>query len=376
MNPSHTLVTLAVVFATGCIGTVESTGPGGGGGDDGSGSGSGSGSGGGTPIEGLVFGPYKDTSISMNWNTNVISTNVTGTPTALADDLIASGGKTVTLAFATGECGSESWGGVPGAAMATANAPRLNAAGVRYMLATGGAAGSFACGSDTGFATMIDRWAGAGLVGVDFDIEAGQSKATLEALVARTIAAHTTHPELRFSFTLATLANNAGATTAKSLGSDAPDSFNAMGVTTLAALTGSSLGQPATWPSYLTIDLMVMDYGAAGPGVCVVKDGICDMGQSAVQATYNLHDHWNVPFANIELTPMIGGNDNQTEHFTLADVDTLATFAAAQKLAGVHYWSYDRDTDCPIGSASPTCNSLGGIGTHGFLAHFLAAGMR
>ena len=99
------------------------------------------------------------------------------------------------------------------------------------------------------------------------------------------------------------------------------------------------------------------------------------MGQSALQAAYNLHDHWGVPWSNIELTPMIGGNDVQNEHFTLEDADEMTAFAIDFKLAGVHYWSYDRDVDCPKGSASPTCNSLGGVGPHGFLARFIANGM-
>ncbi len=102
---------------------------------------------GGTAPAGLLFSPYKDTSIHMDWNTNVISTLVPGTRTRLVDDLTANGGKTITLAFATGECGSESWGGVPGAAMASANVPLLTAANVDYILSTGGAAGAFSCGA-------------------------------------------------------------------------------------------------------------------------------------------------------------------------------------------------------------------------------------
>jgi hypothetical protein len=99
------------------------------------------------------------------------------------------------------------------------------------------------------------------------------------------------------------------------------------------------------------------------------------MGQSAMQAAYNLHDHWGVPWSNIELTPMIGGNDVQSNVFTLQDTDEMTAFAIAHSLAGVHYWSYDRDVDCPPGSASPTCNSLGGAGPHGFLRRFLADGL-
>jgi hypothetical protein len=36
-----------------------------------------------------------------------------------------------------------------------------------------------------------------------------------------------------------------------------------------------------------------------------------------------------------------------------------ATFVIQMGLAGVHYWSYDRDVDCPAGSASSTCSSMG-----------------
>jgi chitinase len=314
----------------------------------------------------------------MNWNTNVISTMVSGSATDLGSDLTASGSKTITLAFATGECGSENWGGVPGAAMAAANVPRFTAAGINYLLSTGGAAGVFTCGSDAGFAAFIDRWASSNLIGVDFDIEAGQSQAVIGDLIKRIQTAHAAHPGLRFSLTLATLANNSGATTAQSLGAGVADSFNVFGDMTLAAVrtTLGFTGTAATWPSYVTVNLMTMDFGSASPGVCVVSGGICDMGQSAIQAALNLHDRFGVPFANIELTPMIGGNDVSSEHFTLANTDTMTSFAISHGLAGVHYWSYDRDTDCAPGFASPTCNSLGGVGGHGLLRRFLANGLR
>ena len=392
------------LFAIGCAGI--SSAPGGGtgggvgdsgggasgggttGGDGASGNGGASGGGGGGGLEGgggvgsggasgLVFSPYKDTSINMNWNTNVISTKVSGTATTLASDLAGAGGKIVTLAFATGECGTENWGGVPGAAMASANVALLGQANVKYILSTGGAAGSFTCGSDAGMAAFINRWASPNLVGVDFDIEAGQSQQVIGDLIARIKAAHAAFPSLRFSLTLATLANNDGGATARSLGAAVQDSFNVYGDETLAAVK-STLGfdgTPATWPAYVTVNLMTMDYGSPSMGVCVVANGACQMGQSALQAAYNLRDKWGVPFTAVELTPMIGGNDVAGEQFTLADVDTIAAFALAQKLAGVHHWSYDRDVDCAAGYASPTCNSMGGAGTRGFLAKFLGDGL-
>jgi hypothetical protein len=333
-------------------------------------SGGATGAGGSSPrAAGFVLSAYKDTSINLNWNTNVVTTMVAGAAAPIAGDLQANGGRAITLAFATGECGAENWAGVPGAMLAGANVPLLSGAGVDYLVSTGGAAGTFTCASDAGFQTFVDRWMSPRLVGIDFDIEAGQSQAIIDALVQRIQSGHTRYPALRFSLTLATLANNAGASSAQSLGSTVADSLNVYGDNTLHAVA-RILG--AGWPSYLTVNLMTMDYGAAGPGVCVVAGGACDMGQSAIQAAYNLHDRWAVPFANIELTPMIGGNDVASEHFTLADVDVISAFAGARGLAGLHYWSYDRDVDCPPGPASATCNSLGGAGAHSFLRRFVA----
>jgi hypothetical protein len=119
----------------------------------------------------------------------------------------------------------------------------------------------------------------------------------------------------------------------------------------------------ANLPNY-TINLMVMDYGSsATSGVCVVSGGQCNMGQSAIQAALNLEHTYGIPASKIELTPMIGINDASSETVTLTDVDTISSYALSQGMAGVHYWSLDRDTPCPGGStgfASPICNSVGG----------------
>jgi hypothetical protein len=332
------------------------------------------------PLGGRVFSAYKDTTVAMNWNTNVISTAVSGSMVPLGADVVAAGGSAVTLAFATGECGSENWGGVAGDALADANVSLLGRAGVRYIISTGGAAGAFTCATDAGMATFLERWDSSGLVGVDFDVEAGQTQAIIGDLVRRILAAHAARPALRFSLTLGTLAANDGSATAKSLGASAPDSFNVYGDEAMSAIQGTLgfAGTAASWPAYLTINLMTMDYGAPSMGVCVVTSGACQMGQSALQAAYDLHDRWAVPFAAIELTPMIGGNDVTSEQFTLADAATLAAFARAQGLGGVHFWSYDRDVDCATGAASATCNTsgVGYAGPHGFLKAFLAGGLR
>ena len=70
------------------------------------------------------------------------------------------------------------------------------------------------------------------------------------------------------------------------------------------------------------------------------------MGQSAIQAVKNLEHTYGIPASKIAVTPMIGLNDNTSETFTAADVDTLTAYAASNGLAGLHFWSLDRDTPC------------------------------
>ena len=318
----------------------------------------------------FVFSPYKDALISMNWNNLVLSTNVTGSFRPLLSVLPA-GQNALTLGFASGECGSENWGGIGADALARANVGDLAAANVNYIVSTGGAAGAFTCGSDDGMMAFINRYASKNLVGIDFDIEAGQSAATIQNLVQRAKNMQTLYPGLRWSFTLATQAASPGGPQAASWGSAAPDGLNVYGDAVMQAIRDVGLKQ-------YTINLMAMDYGSAQAANCVVSGNACQMGQSAIQAAMNLHDHWGVPYAKIELTPMIGGNDVVDEVFSLADVATVSAWATANGLAGVHFWSFDRDNDCAAGPASPTCNTYvqpggAGAGTLGFDQAFLNA---
>jgi len=59
--------------------------------------------------------------------------------------------------------------------------------------------------------------------------------------------------------------------------------------------------------------------------------------------------------------------------FTIPDVATLSAYAAQKALAGIHFWSFDRDTGCGPGSASPICNSYGQAGRLGFTTRFLSS---
>ena len=205
---------------------------------------SGSGSGSIAPPAAFVFSAYKDISVAMNWNTNVISSSVTGSNQAVTR-LMSTANSTLTWAFASGECGSENWAGLTPAQVAS-NVQGFVNARMKYILSTGGADGMFTCGSDAGFDTFIQTYYSANLAGVDFDIEGGQSGSVISNLVSRVQAAEAKYPNLRFSFTIATLGGNSEPT------------LNSTGEAILAAIQAVGLKK-------YYINLMTMDYGSADP---------------------------------------------------------------------------------------------------------------
>lgn len=310
----------------------------------------------GIPDAQLLFSPYKDVSQAIEPATGILQTHVTGTTLPLVGKggLVATalpGLHAITLAFATGTCSDERWGKLTGVQFARANIPALNAAGLDYIISTGGGdGGKFTCATPQAFLRFVARYNGPHLLGVDFDIESGQTAAEVRALVADAAAAAQRYPQLRFTFTLATFAGADGS----------HDSLNALGTTVVNAIQASPL-------QHYVINLMVMDYDHPDTHQCVVSRGTCDMGRSALQAVANLEYRFGIPARKIALTPMIGNNDTPGQYFTLADLDTLLHFAVSRHLAGVHFWSLDRDRPCTAadlrmpapatGEAPSTCNT-------------------
>jgi len=243
-----------------------------------------------------VYGPYKDVTISNNWNTFVFSTSVTGTLTPVVQIMPAKD-TVLTWAFASGECGSESWAGITPAEVASNIQGFINA-GKKYIVSTGGQAGVFTCGSDAGFTKFIQTYLSSNMLGVDFDIEGGQSQDVINNLVARVKVAQAANPNLRFSFTLQTLGGNSSG-------------LNQLGGWVMSAIQANQI-------SNYIINLMTMDYGSTGPGNCAVVNGSCEMGQSAINAVELLRSAYGVPYNKIEITPDIGANDTAGEVFTLA----------------------------------------------------------
>lgn len=292
----------------------------------------------------FVAGPYKHTAMHRQAS-HVITLAPAGVPLpAVAFGKRAFGPGTMSWAFATGECGDERWGEESGQDIADANVALFDQAKVDYIVSTGGQGGVFTCATDEGMERFIARYASPHLVGLDFDIEAGQTAQQVDSLILRIKAAQVRRPQLRYSFTVATHAASDGS----------GKSLNAQGEAVLATLRRHGVRT-------FVLNLMVMDYGPGTRAVCVLKRGaVCDMGRSGLQAARNVREKYGVPYAQIALTAMIGVNDVVSNVFTLDDARTLAAGVKKMQLAGLHYWSLDRDTPCstPTTGASPSCSTL------------------
>ena len=276
----------------------------------------------------------------------------------LADGASRFGRAALSWAFASGECGEEVWGSVSGAQIAAANVAAFAQAGIGYIVSTGGQGHMFTCASDEGMERFISRYESPALLGIDFDIEEGQTPAQIDALVGRAKVAQQRRPALRYSFTVATHAASDGSR----------HSLNTLGETVLKAVRQHGLRN-------YTFNLMVMDYGPAARKACVVRKGRCDMGRSALQAAHNVHRKYGIPYQQIELTPMLGVNDVVENVFTVADMQLLARAVAQYKMAGLHFWSLDRDTPCrqPVVGADALCSGMNGVPAGAYLRAMGAA---
>jgi hypothetical protein len=293
----------------------------------------------GTAAAAPLTGAYKDVSLGIDAATPRIAEPAWLPAPRHGDALV--------WAFATGECGQERWGpGIDTEAFARLNVAAHEAAGRDYIVSTGGAVGVFTCDDDAAMQRFVERYAGPRLVGLDFDIEGAQTPAQIEALVQRAKAVRARWPALRLSFTVATHAAADGSRR----------SLNATGEAVLASLRRARLDDAV-------INLMVMNYGKPDVRWCVPHRGRCDMARSARQALANVHLKYGLPYNRLAVTVMLGENDVEANVLGPADAAAVARHARRLGLAGLHWWSLDRDRPCPPGEPrlSPRCHALPGL---------------
>ena len=306
----------------------------------------------------LVYSPYKHVSVALGAD-DVISLAVAGRAVPVATNgrsALPQGVNALTLAFATGECGSETWDGADPRHITNGNLPAFDQAGIDFIISTGGEAGVFTCATDAAMETFIAHYASPRLIGFDSDIERGQSIDVIASLV------HASGPRRRdIRHCGSASRSRRGGASDGSLAS-----LNDDGQRVMQAIRDAGLKD-------FYVNLMVMDYGEAIPRNCVVSAAVCNMGRSAIQAARNVHVRYRVPMSRIELTPMIGVNDVVSNVFTLDDARLLAAFVRDSGLGGLHFWSLDRDAPCEPGAAaiSSVCSGLKSLPAFAFTNAFL-----
>ncbi|MER7837895.1 carbohydrate binding domain-containing protein [Streptomyces sp. NPDC096040] len=270
--------------------------------------------------------PYVDMS---NGQEGLLDTAVTG-----------HGLKAYTAAFVLGEGCTQIWGDtlpIGNDSYTDPEIARAKSEGASVIISSGGAAGeplAWTCSNqssiDAGYQAIINDY---GVTQLDFDVEGAAVADT--AAAARQMQAmrdlKAANPGLRFSMTLPVLTSG----------------LTADGVNILKAAKNAGI-------KIDVVNIMTMDY-YAGTGT--------EMGQGALSAARaTLAQMQSVDsgytYANLGITPMIGKNDDGST-FTLADAQTVESFAAQNGVGRLAFWSVNRDQPCG-GSANSlsTCSEI------------------
>jgi hypothetical protein len=270
--------------------------------------------------------PYVDMS---NGQEGMLDTAITG-----------HGLKAYTAAFVLGEGCNQIWGDTLPIGADSYTDPLIAKAkseGASVIISSGGSAGealAWTCSTqssiDAGYQAIINDY---GVTQLDFDIEGAAIADT--AAAARQMQAmkdlKASNPGLQFSMTLPVLASG--------LTND--------GINILKAAKNAGI-------KIDVVNIMTMDY-YSGTGT--------EMGQGSVAAAQATLAQMQAvdssyTYANLGITPMIGKNDDGST-FTLADAQTVESFAVQHSVGRLAFWSVDRDQPCS-GSANSlsTCSEI------------------
>ncbi len=177
-----------------------------------------------------------------------------------------------------------------------------------------------------------------GLVGLDFDIEGGaQNDGSISLIPPALRGVKNAYPTLPISFTLPVLPT---------------------GLTDTALPIVQAVVDEATSSEQVLVNvynLMAMDYGTGN-----WSGTMGELSTQALSATYTQINSIytkagrSFSYQNLGCTPMIGVNDVSPEIFTIADMDTVLTFASQNKLGLLAFWDGQRDNIDPSASGETT----------------------
>lgn len=297
-----------------------------------------------TSIIGLAqtpYSPYADITLNVHWDSQYQNL----APTDLSQTSRQSGVKNYHLAFITdaGVC-QPAWGAQ--AAYSTQSGwaahmtDQLRTNGIHYIVSFGGASGndlSAACSIDqlaAAYTQVINTYQPDGL---DFDIENGS--ANVIKIMSALQQVQKKFPKQKISFTLPVLPSG------------------------LVYAGQEIVRQAATAGLNYTVNIMAMDYGPSFDNK--LNQNYKNMGEYAVLAADNLRLFLQTIYPQkslatlwqmIEVTPMIGVNDDNQEAFSLKDAEFLMAFAEQHHIGGLSIWSINRDFPCADKWTNITCS--------------------
>jgi Fibronectin type III domain/Carbohydrate binding domain len=291
---------------------------------------SGGGGGGGGSSGSFAVAPYAD---------------LTNNQEPMLDQAITQAGlKSFTAAFVTGSGCTPIWGDtlpVTNDPAVTGEISKAESEGATPIVSFGGEAGIELAQSCTTLSQLTAAYQSVintlKVTHIDFDIEG--------ALIA-----YTATNNLRFQAINALEAANPGLSVSVTIPVNpaGPDNYG-QAFLQQAAANGTRIS---------VVNGMAMDYYGS------YDTGGAQMGSDAVAAAQNTLAFVRTVFPGatysmIGVTPMIGQNDDPAEVFTEADAHTLVSFAQANHLGRLAFWSVDRDQACG-GSASglPECSEI------------------
>jgi len=271
--------------------------------------------------------------------------DLTNNQEPLLDQAITQAGlKSFTAAFVTGSGCTPIWGDtlpVTSDPAVTGEISKAESEGATPIVSFGGEAGIELAQSCTTLSQLTAAYQSVintlKVTHIDFDIEG--------ALIAYTATSN-----LRFQAINALEAANPGLSVSVTIpvSPAGPDSYG-QAFLQQAAADGTRIN---------LVNGMAMDYYGS------YDTGGAQMGSDAVAAASSTLSFVRTVFpgatyAMIGITPMIGQNDDPAEVFTEADAHTLVSFAQANHLGRLAFWSVDRDQAC-AGSATglPECSQI------------------
>ncbi|QXC61767.1 chitinase [Aquihabitans sp. G128] len=275
-------------------------------------------------------------------------------PANLKAAVVSGGLRDVSLGFVIGDGCTPTWDDEVPVSESTAINARIDAArtaGAKVIVSFGGQAGldlARTCTDTTKLAaayrSVLARF---GATRADFDVEgdALDDAASISRRFTAIRALVATTPSLQVSATLPV----------------APSGLEPNGLAFLrkAKATGTRID---------LVNIMVMDYGDAR-----------DMGATAISSAMGTLAQWkaispSASYAKLGLTPMIGRNDTASEVFSLANARAVISWARANGVGRLAFWSLNRDQQC-AGATSTAQDDCSGVsqGTLAFTKLLVAA---